>query len=94
MVLERAEITARAGSKDKFLAVLQGQGVALLKTIPGVIAARAGGGVENPDKILLLVDWESLDAHEAFKKMPEYVALGKMIGPFGAGGAVEHFDMG
>ena len=93
MILERAEITAKEGKKDEFVAVLQDQGVALIKTIPGVLDVRVGGGIESPDKVLLLVDWESLAAHEAFKKTPEYVELGKLIGPYGAGGAAEHFEM-
>lgn len=94
MILERAEITAKPGQASGLLGALREQGLALLRSIPGCHGAGAGGGVENPDKIILLVEWESLAAHEAFKKMPEYAVLGGLFGPFAAGGAVEHFDMG
>ena len=91
MILERAEIIAKPGTIKEFLAVIGGKGAALLRGVPGCLGVRVGGGVENPDKLLLLVDWESLEAHEAFKKMPEYAELGKMLGPFAAGGGAEHF---
>jgi heme-degrading monooxygenase HmoA len=93
MVLERAEITVKPGMAADLLAVLRGQGLPLLQGIPGCGSARAGGGVETPDKVLLLVEWESMAAHEAFKKMPEYNTLNGLFGPFAAGGAVEHFTM-
>jgi heme-degrading monooxygenase HmoA len=93
MILERAEITTKPGMAAELLAVLRGQGLPLLRGIPGCHGAGAGGGVENPDKVLLLVEWESLAAHDAFKKMPEYNTLNGIFGPFAAGGAVEHFTM-
>jgi heme-degrading monooxygenase HmoA len=94
MILERAEITAKPGQAAGLLGALREQGLALLRGIPGCHGAGAGTGVENPDKVILLVEWDSLAAHEAFKKMPEYAVLGGLFGPFAAGGAVEHFDMG
>jgi heme-degrading monooxygenase HmoA len=93
MILERAEITVKPGLAAGLLGALRDQGLALLHSIPGCHSARAGGGVETPDKVLLLVEWESLAAHEAFKKMPEYNTLNGLFGPFAAGGAVEHFVM-
>lgn len=92
-MLERVELNAKQGTKEAFLAVLRGKGAALLRGIPGCLAVRIGGGVENPGKILLLVGWESVEVHEQFKKMPEYAELGKMMGPYAAGGAAEHFEM-
>jgi heme-degrading monooxygenase HmoA len=93
MVLEQAELTAKEGVKEEFLAVLRGKGSELLRKIPGCLGVRVGGGVESPDKVLLLVDWESLEAHEAFRTMPEAKELGGMLGPFAAGGKAEHFEL-
>jgi heme-degrading monooxygenase HmoA len=93
MLLEKAEITTKPGQAAGLLAALRGQGLALLHGIPGCLSARTGGGVESPDKVLLLVEWESMAAHEAFKKMPKYNTLNGLFGPFAAGGAVEHFTM-
>ena len=92
-VLERAEITAKPGQAGNILSALQNQGLALLRSIPGCHSAEAGIGIESPDKILLLVEWDSLSAHDAFKKMPEYATLGSLFGAHAAGGSVEHFDM-
>ncbi len=94
MILERAEITAKPGMAGEILTALREKGLPLLRGIPGCHGAEAGGGVESPDKVLLLVEWNSLAAHDAFKKMPEYAVLGGMFGAFAAGGSVEHFDMG
>jgi quinol monooxygenase YgiN len=93
MVLERVEFTAKDGLAAELLAALRSKSLPLLAAIPGCLAARAGSGVENPGKIILLVDWVSLDAHEAFKKMPDYAALLTQIMPFTAGAAAEHFVM-
>jgi heme-degrading monooxygenase HmoA len=93
MILERAEITTKPGMAAGLLGALREQGLTLLRGVPGCHSARAGGGVETPDKVLLLVEWDSLAAHEAFKKMPEYGTLNGLFGPFAAGGAVEHFTM-
>jgi heme-degrading monooxygenase HmoA len=92
-VLERVEISAKEGMAGTLLAALRGQGAALLTAVPGCLAVRSGGGVEQPDKVILLVDWASLDAHEAFKKTPDYVTLAQMIFPLAAGAAAEHFSM-
>jgi quinol monooxygenase YgiN len=94
MVLERVEVTVKEGMVAALLAALRDKGLPLLAGIEGCLAARAGAGVENPDKVILLVDWTSVDAHEAFKTMPDYVTLAQMIFPFAAGATAEHFTMG
>jgi quinol monooxygenase YgiN len=92
-VLERVEITAKEGMREALLTALREKGYPLLQAIPGCLAVRAGGGVENPDKVILLVDWVALEAHEAFKKMPDYVTLAQMLFPLAAGATAEHFTM-
>lgn len=94
MILERVEITVKDGRVEALLAALRDKGLPLLLGIEGCLAARAGGGVENPGRVILLVDWVSLEAHEAFKKMPEYTTLATSLFPFAAGAVAEHFTMG
>jgi heme-degrading monooxygenase HmoA len=94
MVLERVEVTVKEGMAEALLTALRGKGLLLLAGVEGCLSARAGAGVENPDRVILLVDWTSLDAHEAFKKMPDYITLAQMIFPFAAGATAEHFTMG
>jgi Antibiotic biosynthesis monooxygenase len=94
MILERVEITVKDGMVEPLLAALRDKALPLLLGIQGCLAARAGGGVENPGKVILLVDWVSLQAHEAFKTLPEYVTLATAIFPFAVTATAEHFAMG
>ncbi len=94
MVLERVEINVKDGMLAALLAALRDTGLPLLLGIDGCLAARAGGGVENPAKVILLVDWTSVAAHEAFKAMPEYTTLVTGIFPYADGAVAEHFNMG
>ncbi len=91
MVLERVEITAKDGMAGALLAALRETGIPLLTGTQSCVAARAGGGVENPGKVILLVEWASLEAHEAFKKTQDYITLAQMLVPFANGAVAEHF---
>jgi quinol monooxygenase YgiN len=93
MILERVEITVKEGMVEAMLAALREKGLPLLLGIEGCLAARAGGGVESPEKIILLVDWTSLAAHEAFKTKPEYITLATSIFPLAISATAEHFVM-
>ncbi|HEX7821355.1 MAG TPA: antibiotic biosynthesis monooxygenase family protein [Sphingobium sp.] len=92
MILERVELTAKDGHEDAFAAVFDADTLALISGAPGCLGARVGRGVENPGKMILLVEWETLDAHTAFTGSPPHGAFGKAIGPYIAGGAMEHFS--
>jgi heme-degrading monooxygenase HmoA len=94
MLLERAELTIREGMEEKFAAAMHDEGIPLLLSVPGVNSAKMGRGVENPGKFMLLVHWDSMDAHAAFGASPASKALRAVIGPFSTGGAMEHFDFG
>jgi heme-degrading monooxygenase HmoA len=93
MLLERSEILIREGMEENFGATMRKQGLALLTSVPGVVSVKQGRGVENPGKFMLLVEWESMDAHLAFPKNPLYGEFRQLIGPFSKGGAMEHFEM-
>jgi quinol monooxygenase YgiN len=93
MLLERSEIIVKDGMADAFLAAMQQKGCAILLGVGGCLSARVGGGLENPEKILVLVEWESMEAHEAFRELPEYNIFRALIAPFAVGGAMEHFTM-
>ena len=48
-------------------------------------------GVENPDRWVLLVDWDSVDDHMAWMGVNESAFLGA-IGPYTSGGPdIKHF---
>ncbi|KAL1800735.1 hypothetical protein ACET3X_001077 [Alternaria dauci] len=48
--------------------------------VPGCKALYWGRQLENPDTVQMVVDWESIDAHEAFVKSPEYQPFISKIG--------------
>jgi heme-degrading monooxygenase HmoA len=93
MPLERCEIEVRAGSEDAFASTLEDGAVPLLQNVPGVRATRWGRGVETPAKFLLLVEWESLAAHQNFNGSEASRELRRLIGAHSVGGTMEHFEM-
>lgn len=93
MLTERAELQIKPGSEDDFAAAMRERGIPLLKAVPGVKSARFGRGVENPDKFILLVEWESMDAHRAFQNAAANGELRQLIGPHARGAAMEHFEI-
>lgn len=93
MLLERAELQIREGLEQEFSAAMTKSGLALLASVPGVKSVQLGRGVENPQKFMLLVEWDSLDSHTAFKGTPAMVEFRALVKPFSTGGAMEHFNM-
>jgi len=92
MLLERAELQCRPGLETEFEAVLKGRVSEILLATAGVNSVRVGRGEENPDKFMLLVHWDSMEAHAAFKSTPLYPEFGPLFGPYSIGGAMEHFN--
>lgn len=93
MLLERSEISVKAGTEDGFLQAMNDRGLPILRDFPGVIEARLGRGVENPGKFIFLVQWESLEDHAAFNKAEVHTEFLQLFGPYAEGGAMEHFRM-
>jgi heme-degrading monooxygenase HmoA len=94
MLVERSELLIKAGVEDDFAAVMNDRGLPILKGVPGVVSVQMGRGVENPSKFILLVEWETMDAHTAFKSNPVYPEFGQLFGPYAQGGTMEHFEIG
>lgn len=91
MLLERAEILVTAGQEDAFSTEVRDTGLKLLTSVAGVRSAKIGRGVENPGKFIFLVEWESMEAHAAFRQAPVYPEFRALIGRFSRGGSMEHF---
>jgi len=82
MVLEVADIEVRPGGEDQFLAAYESVRE-VLATTPGCHAVRMTRGVESPSRFVLLVEWESVAAHEEnFRGTERFVAWRGAIGPF------------
>jgi heme-degrading monooxygenase HmoA len=93
MLLERTELQIREGMEQAFATAMTDKGLELLASVPGVRSVQLGRGVENPQKFLLLVEWEAMESHIAFSKSPAMPELRALMKPFSTGGAMEHFKM-
>jgi heme-degrading monooxygenase HmoA len=92
MVLEVALIDVRPGSEDAFAAAYA-EGRRLLDGTPGCRSVRMTRGIESPTRFVLLVEWESVEAHdENFRATDRFVKWRELIGPhFANPPRVEHF---
>lgn len=64
MILEVATLDVRAGHEAAFEAAFQ-QASPLIASIPGYLAHELQKCVETPNRYLLLVRWQTLEAHTA-----------------------------
>lgn len=92
MILEHALITIRAGAEAEFEAAFP-TALQVISAAPGCKSVRLRRGVESPSSYLLLVEWESLEAHtEDFRSSPAFAQWRAIIGPFfDDQPAVDHF---
>ncbi len=61
--LEVADINVLPGSEDDFAAAYRGARE-VLATTPGCLSVRMTRGIESPSRFTLLVEWDSVEAHE------------------------------
>jgi heme-degrading monooxygenase HmoA len=92
MVLEVALIDVVAGREDEFAAAY-GKAREILTATPGCRSVRMTRGVETPARFVLLVEWDSVDAHlDNFRATERFTQWRALIGPYFDGAPrVEHF---
>jgi heme-degrading monooxygenase HmoA len=92
MVLEVALIEVRAGEEEAFSAAYRGA-CGEVGTTPGCRSIRLTRGVESPSRFVLLVEWDSIDAHlRNFRATDRFVRWRQAVGPyFASPPTVEHF---
>jgi len=72
MILEAAPLKIRAGQSAEFEGAFR-KAQAIIAASPGYISHELQRCLENEDEYLLLVRWESLDAHEiGFRESKAY----------------------
>ena len=90
MVLEIATFDITPGAEEQFAAAAS-KGLALLADTPGHHWARLTRGIELPTRFVLLVEWDSVEAHQGFRDSDRFPAWRALIGPhFASPPAVEH----
>jgi heme-degrading monooxygenase HmoA len=92
MVLEVARIEILPGQESAF-AEAYAKGRPLLADTPGCRSVRMTRGIESPSAFVLLVEWDSVEAHEVnFRRNERFVQWRALIGPhFAQPPVVEHF---
>jgi heme-degrading monooxygenase HmoA len=92
MVVEIADIHITPGAEEDFEMAYRGVRDVLAST-PGCLSVRMTHGIESPSRFVLLVEWESVQAHEEnFRGTERFTAWRAAIGPFFAHPpVVEHF---
>jgi heme-degrading monooxygenase HmoA len=91
MVLEIAIIDVKAGHEAPFAAAYD-EARHLVTAADGCHSARMTQGIETPTRFVLLVEWESVAAHEHFRSSEAFPRWRALIGPhFEAAPQVEHF---
>lgn len=93
MVLEVATITVTPGSAEAFVASYR-EARGVLAGTQGCRSVRLTHGVESPSTFVLLVEWDSVAAHEEnFRQTDRFGRWRTAIGPhFAAPPHVEHFE--
>jgi heme-degrading monooxygenase HmoA len=92
MVLEVALIDVQEGREDEFAAAYA-QARPLVASTPGCQSVRMTRGIETPTRFVLLVEWDSVEAHvKNFRETERFPQWRGLIGPyFAAPPLVEHF---
>ena len=92
MIVEHAELSIAEADSEKFEAAYA-QAKELLAQTEGFQWARMHRGVERPESYLLLVGWETLEAHTVdFRQSERFPQWRALIGPyFAAAPEVEHY---
>lgn len=92
MVIEVGDIAVTPGSEDDFAAAYREVREVVAST-PGCRSVRLGRGIETPSRFVLIVEWDSVEAHEQnFRATDRFTRWRAAIGPYFAGPPhVEHF---
>lgn len=93
MVLEIARFRIQAGRADDFVTAYR-QARELLAATEGFRSARMTRGVESPGEFVLLVEWDSVEAHTVnFRESDRFPQWRALIAPYFDGvPAVEHWN--
>lgn len=95
MILELADIRIQPGRQAEFdEAIVRGLETVIAKS-PGCHGWKVNKGVESPERYILQVFWETLEAHTVtFRGGPAFAQWRAIVGPFFASPpVVEHFEL-
>lgn len=95
MILELADIRIQPGQQAAFEeAIARGLSTVAVRA-KGYRGAKVNHGIENPERYVLQIFWDTLEDHTVgFRQSPLFAEWRGIVGPFfAAPPLVEHFDL-
>jgi heme-degrading monooxygenase HmoA len=95
MILEMADIRIRAGEQQAFHEAIQRGVTTVIAKATGYKSHQIVTGIESPERVVLMIWWETLENHTVdFRGSPAFAEWRAIVGPFFASPpAVEHFTL-
>jgi heme-degrading monooxygenase HmoA len=92
VIAEHAWLTITAGREDEFFDAVTSV-LAVIESAPGCHGAEIRRQIENPSIFLLMVRWDSVDAHMAFRASADFDVWRAHTAPYyEAPSQVTHFS--
>ena len=93
MILEHADIRIAPGQQAAFEEALHRGLATVISRAPGFRRGELQAGIEQPERYLLLIEWDTLEDHTVgFRNSPLFAEWRAIVGPFfAAPPVVEHF---
>ena len=94
MILEIAEVQVQAGTGPQFEAAIKESLEKYISSIDGFISGEVQRGIEDPERFILLIQWETVEAHTVnFRESESYKKHRELVGSFFAKPPfVQHFE--
>jgi heme-degrading monooxygenase HmoA len=93
MILEVADIRIAPGKQAEFEAAIEKGLRTVASRAEGMRGFRVQKGIESPERYVLMIEWDTLEAHTVgFRQGPLFAEWRAIVGPFFAQPpVVEHF---
>jgi heme-degrading monooxygenase HmoA len=95
MILELADIKVQAGKEQEFGAAIKKGVKEVISKARGYIGHQINHGIEDPQRWVLMIYWETLEHHTVdFRGSPAFAEWRSIVGPyFAQPPVVEHFNL-
>lgn len=95
MILELADIRIQPGQQAAFDEAIQRGLRTVISTAKGFQGFKVNKGIENPERYILQIFWDTLEDHTVgFRESPAFADWRAIVGPFfAAPPVVEHFTL-
>ena len=95
MILEIADITIPPGKQAEFDEAISRALRTVVSKAQGLRGFQVHKGIESPERYVLMIQWDTLEAHTVgFRQSPAFAEWRGIVGPFFAKPpVVEHFNL-